>query len=229
MLGSLGGVLVRAPGLVLTSLSYARKRGGVEHALVDLAPGESAPAPERVVPGDGDSLLRRRDGRGRLYHRSYDVVVAGARTGPEELIDRLLVDPNRASPTELARFEPTSPHRGDGAEFAIRMPGPWSVSVRVFDRTPTSFRLATLRGHMEAGEIQFRARWGDGGRLLFTVESWTRSGDRLYDWLYHRLPLAREMQLYMWVHVCQRVAALTGGSQEGPVRVRTERSEVVDG
>jgi hypothetical protein len=30
--------------------------------------------------------------------------------------------------------------------------------VRVAERTPTSFRLATLKGHMEAGQIEFSAR-----------------------------------------------------------------------
>ena len=47
--------------------------------------------------------------------------------------------------------------RGLGAEFLVHMPGPWDAPVRVVERTATSFRFATLRGHIEAGEIEFRA------------------------------------------------------------------------
>jgi hypothetical protein len=43
-----------------------------------------------------------------------------------------------------------------GDEFVVRMPGPWDGPARVVSRTPTSFRLATLDGHLEAGQIEFR-------------------------------------------------------------------------
>ncbi len=36
------------------------------------------------------------------------------------------------------------------------MPGPWDGPVLVVDQTPTSFRFATLKGHLEAGQIEFR-------------------------------------------------------------------------
>ncbi len=65
-----------------------------------------------------------------------------------------------------------------GDEFVVRMPGPWDGPVRAVEVTPTSFRLATLTGHLEAGQIEFRAA-DDGGDLVFTIESWARSGDRL--------------------------------------------------
>jgi hypothetical protein len=98
--------------------------------------------------------------------------------------------------------------------------------VRVVERTPVSFRFATLRGHLEAGEIEFRA--ADAGRsdVVFTIESWTRSGDRLADVLYDRLRIAKEMQLHMWVHFCRRVAELCGGRLAGKVEVYTERCGV---
>ena len=47
-----------------------------------------------------------------------------------------------------------------GDEYVVRMPGPWDGPVRVVEVTPTSFRLATLDGHLEAGQIEFRARRG---------------------------------------------------------------------
>lgn len=55
--------------------------------------------------------------------------------------------------------------------------------MRVTDVTDQSFGLATLRGHMEAGEIEFRARDDENGELIFEIESWARSGDRVFDFL----------------------------------------------
>ncbi|MCW2615472.1 MAG: hypothetical protein JWN08_2466 [Frankiales bacterium] len=224
LLRSGGSVLRRVPGMALTTWRYLAHRSSVDHEIVDHAglPGH-APDADRPLPGDDATLLRRSSGRGPLYQRTYEVVVDDARTGPEELVTRLLNDPNRASPTEVSDFEAADGGRRDpGAEFAVRMPGPWDAPVRVVERTPVSFRFATLRGHMEAGEIEFRAAWADGGRLVFTIESWARSGDRLYDWMYDKVPLAREMQLHMWVHVCEQVAQMAGG-RPGRVQVTTHR------
>lgn len=224
LLRSAPGVLRRVPGIAVAVVRHLTRRGRVDHVLVDHdGPAVGAPDGDRPMPGDPALLLRRRSGRGPLYRRTYDIVVAGARTGPEELITRLLEDPDDASPTQVADFRAAGPGRGPGAEFAVTMPGPWDAPVRVVSRTPTSFRFATLRGNLEAGEIEFRAARGDGDRLHFTIESWARSGDRLYDRLYDRVPLTREVQLHMWVHVCRRVAAMTGGRQEGDVRVVTDR------
>ena len=77
------------------------------------------------------------------------------------------------------------------------MPGPWDGPVRVIRRDDTSFRLVTLDGHLEAGEIEFRAA-PHGDVLRFEIESWARAGDRLADVLYNRLRLAKEIQLNMW-------------------------------
>ena len=224
VLASLLTLVRLAPGMVLTTIRYARHRSRVDHEVVDHDGPSGAPDPDRPFPGEERTVLRRSAGWGPLYRRTYSVEVEDARTGPEELVTRLLVDPNRASPTEVSLFRSRSgTDRGPGAEFAVHMPGPWEAPVRVVERTPTSFRFATLRGHMEAGEIEFRAAWVDGGRLLFEIESWARSGDRLYDWVYDKLPLTREMQLHMWVHVCEQAAAMTGGTPTGHVRVRTDR------
>jgi hypothetical protein len=107
-----------------------------------------------------------------------------------------------------------------GDEFVVRMPGPWDGPVRVVRREPDSFRLATLAGHLEAGEIEFRAA-GDGDALSFEIESWARAGDRLAALLYNKLRLAKEIQLNMWSHFCVRVAALAGGRPQGGVTIRT--------
>jgi hypothetical protein len=82
--------------------------------------------------------------------------------------------------------------------------------------------LATLRGHLEAGQIEFRCR-ADGGDLLFEIESWARSGDRLSNLLYTRLGLAKEIQLNLWVETCLRLTRDVGGRPRGGVRVDTRR------
>jgi hypothetical protein len=97
--------------------------------------------------------------------------------------------------------------------------------VVVVERTPTSFRFATLDGHLEAGQIEFRAS-ADGDAVRFEVESWARSGDRLAGWLFDRVKLAKEMQLHMWTHFCERAAKLAGGRIRGGVHIDTRRVEV---
>ena len=91
------------------------------------------------------------------------------------------------------------------------MPGPWDGPVRVIDETVSSFRLATLDGHLEAGQIEFRASSEEADRLRFTIESWARSADRLSDFLYHRVGMARRCSSHMWISFLEGVAKLSGG------------------
>ena len=61
-------------------------------------------------------------------------------------------------------------------------------------RDASSFRLATLDGHLEAGEIEFRAET-DGDGLRFEIESWARAGDRLSN-LLSETPIPRKCMMY---------------------------------
>ena len=96
----------------------------------------------------------------------------------------------------------------------------------VVDQTPTSFRFATLKGHLEAGQIEFRTSAGGQGAVCFEIESWARSGDRLAGLLYDRVRLAKEMQLHLWTHFCERAAKLAGGRIRGGIHIDTRRVEV---
>ncbi|WP_344592192.1 DUF1990 family protein [Actinomadura vinacea] len=142
----------------------------------------------------------------------------------------LCEDLNVASPMEFAVFDKISgagPRLDLGDEYDVHMPGPWNCPVRVVELDPLSFRFATLEGHVEAGEIEFRATDTREGDVVFTIESWSRSGDRLADVLYDRLHIAKEMQLHMWTHFCSRVGELSGGRVISKVEVHTERAEVL--
>lgn len=174
-----------------------------------------------------DDVQRLEDGVGPLFHRLYRVRIRDARLSPEALIGHLRADPNRATPTELARFLRTRGARGQitvGEEMVVRMPGPWDGPVRVAATTDTSFRLATLSGHLEAGQIEFRALRSDG-LLCFEIESWARSGDRLSNLLYHHLRMAKEVQLHMWTSFLEQVAGLAEGRLTGGVEIVSRRVE----
>jgi len=174
-----------------------------------------------------DDLQRVEDGVGPLFHRLYRAQIRDARLSPRELIGRLRLDPNAATPTELARFLRVGGAEGRlsvGDELVVRMPGPWDGPVRVTATTSTSFRLATLTGHLEAGQIEFRAA-RDGGFLRFEIESWARSGDRLSNLLYNHLRMAKEVQLHMWTSFLEQVAKLSEGRLTGGVEIISRKVE----
>ena len=183
---------------------------------------EDVPDRRNHEPEPADELQGFAEGVGPLLHRSYSVRITHTPLSPSALIDMLAANLDRASP-EMAVFRKTrgtddSLRHGD--EFVVRMPGPWDGPVRVVHRDATCFRLATLPGHLEAGEIEFRSAM-DGDALRFEIESWARAGDRLADLLYNRLRLAKEIQLNMWSHFCVRTAALARGRLQGGVTIRT--------
>lgn len=198
----------------------------------DEYPGPLTPRPDlaRDLPGDPTTLQRAADGVGPLFHRRYWIDIAGADATPEQLIARLVADINEAAPDALGRFEDAD---GNGAvdlavgdEVIVRLPGPWDGPVRVVDLTDRSFALATLDGHVEAGEIAFRAtEASDGDHLRFEIESWARSSSRLLHALYDVVPLARELQLLMWARMCRTVVELADGDAVDDVQVVTERLE----
>jgi hypothetical protein len=94
--------------------------------------------------------------------------------------------------------------------------------VRVVDRTPTSFRLATLDTHLEAGQIEFRAR-PEGDLLVFEIESWARSGDRWSNLLYTHMRMAKETQLHMWISLLERTAERVGGRLTRGIDIHTRQ------
>lgn len=190
------------------------------------SPEEDGPPP--LPPGiDRSELQTPRTGAGPLFHRRYRTLIRETGLSPEELVKRIAADPNGVSPSEFATFQKVRGEKGRmrlDDEFLVRMPGPWDGPVRVVDITPTSFRLATLEGHLEAGQIEFRAVIEDG-LLSFAIESWARSADRLTDLLYDRLRMSKEVQLHMWTSALERVAKLAAGRMTGGVEIHTRRVE----
>lgn len=223
------------PGTPLHRIDHlVRWPAGVARVLLHRRPG-GPPLRRTETGGDAGDLPRPvpaavrddrvqfvTDGVGELLHRRYATVIDGADATPEALMAELRADPNCVVP-DAAVFQRLA---GEGAmrlgdEYAIRMPAPWDGPVRVIDLTPRSFRFATLWGHLEAGQIEFRAGTVGDGALEFTIESWARPGDRLAHLLYNRLPLAKEVQLTVWARTCTAVAGLVGGTARDGVSVQT--------
>jgi len=171
-----------------------------------------------------EEIQRPGDGAGPLIHRVYHTRIAGSSLTPEQLVERITTDLDGVAPSEFATFQRLSDGEGFSVndDYVVRMPGPYDGPVRVVSLTPTSFRLATLDGHLEAGQIEFRAD-ADHRSLGFTIESWARSGDRFSDLLYSRLRLAKEVQLHMWTSVLARVVELAHGRMDGGIVITTRR------
>jgi len=164
-------------------------------------------------------------GAGPLYHRLYQTVIRGSRLSPEQLVECVAAEPDRAAPSEFATFKKTLGEDGAmavGDEFVVRMPGPWDGPVRVVERRPALFRFATLEGHLEAGQIAFSAD-RRGSVVVFSIESWARGGDRLSNLLYDRFRISKEIQFHMWTSFLERVVKLSGGQREGGLRIHTRR------
>jgi len=182
--------------------------------------------PPPIPPGvEHGGLQLPEHGNGPLFHRAYSGSITGAGVSAADLMSKLAADPNVVSPSRLARFKKTNGRDGAmsvGDEFVVRMPGPWDGPVRVIETTPTSFRFGTLDRHLEAGQIEWRARDQDG-YLHFGVESWSRAGDVVSAVMHDRLRMAKEVQLYMWTSIVERVAREVDGRLLNGVCVHTRR------
>jgi hypothetical protein len=210
-------------GLTLTSWRYMWRTTPLHRSETAGELPEDGPPelPEAVLR---DDVQHPSAGAGPLFHRLYRARIRGARMAPEELVTRISADLDGVAPTEFASFAKVAGAEGVmavGDEFVVRMPGPWDGPVRVVERTPRSFRFATLDGHLEAGQIRFSAQ--DGELLEFTIESWARAGDRFSNLLYEHLRMSKEVQLHMWTSVLERVTEQAGGRLTGGIEIRTRR------
>ena len=192
----------------------------------ELAGSWSDDAPPALPAGvDTADLQLPADGDGPLIHRIYRTRIVGAPLSPEQLMERMTANLDSAAPSEFATFQKVGGEKGRlrvGDEYVVRMPGPWDGPVRVVAVDSSSFRLATLSGHLEAGQIEFRVA-ADYRSISFEIESWARSGDRLSDLLYTRFRISKEVQLHMWSSVLRRAVDLAGGKMEGGIVITTRR------
>jgi uncharacterized protein DUF1990 len=212
-------------GIALTSWDYTWRTTPMHRReMVQDASDEHLP-PDFPPDVDDAEVQHAQDGFGPLFHRRYSTRIRECGLTAPELMAQLKTDLNQVAPTKFARFQRVL---GDdeslrlGDEYVVRMPGPWDGPVRVIGEGQRSFRLATLEGHLEAGQIEFRVR-PDGQELVFEIESWARSGDRFSNLLYHHARMAKEIQLHMWTSFLEGVIALARGRMTGGVDIDTRR------
>ena len=210
-------------GIALTSWDYLWRTTPLHRLEFSGTPDCGVRALVRRASAD-DDLQGVDDGVGPLFHRRYRTRIRDSTMSPEELMARVRSDINAVAPTSFARF--LRPEGGDGAlqvgeELLVRMPGPWDGPVRVVAADATSFRLATLEGHLEAGAIEFSAARRE--HLEFRIEAWARSGDRLSNLLYSHLRMSKEVQLHMWVSFLEGVVKASGGRMTGGIDIQTWR------
>lgn len=224
MLGRRARILLRWPfGLALVTWRYIWSTTPLHRTEEN---GDSSDFPPPLAADYVDERSQQtEDGAGPLWHRRFHVSLEGSSCTAPELIAAVTKNLNLAAPSEAAVFGKIRGATNElavGDEYIVRMPGPWDGPVRVVHRTGTSFRLATLRGHMEAGQVEFRAERA-GDTLHFTIETWNRAGTRLINILYAKLRLAKEIQFNMWVRYCQGTAAAAAGRIHDGVAIHTRR------
>ncbi len=167
-------------------------------------------------------IQRPRDGAGPLNHRTYRVYIVDSLRTPTELIDAFCRNPNEFSPTSFATFDPPPGPAGMavGDELTVRLPGPWDGPVVVTVVEPELVKFETRESHMEAGSIRFTSR-SEGEKVIFEIESIARSGDPLFDALYHPGKVGKWVQTEMWVRVLEAALAFSGGQISGRPTVDT--------
>lgn len=209
-------------GVLLTSWSYMWRTTPIYRRQLEGSPEEDFP---RAIPDEvpAKHLQGFEEGTGNLFHRLYSAKIKQPQLSAAELFAAIKSDPNIVAPLSLARFEKASGEPGamrPGDEYLIRMPGPWDGPVRVLNVGGCCFRFGTLSGHLEAGQIEWRA-YDDDGSLVFQIESWARAGDRVSAVLHGRLRMAKEVQVHMWTSVAERVARKAGGKLDHGITVVT--------
>lgn len=217
MLSTLGRWLV-GTGLVswrylwmTTPLHRQETRGDSEEDLPPEIPPELLDEQVQLAGG----------GVGPLFHRRFTVHIVGAHRSAEELVSLVVSEFHRFVPKEVVGIARQGEgHLAVGQELVVQMPGPWNGPVRVLQVRPRLLRLATLQGHLEAGQVQFSARQ-DPGCLTFEVETWARSANVSVQLLYAHLRLAKEVQFNMWVRFCLAAAHRAGGRPRDGVTVCT--------
>lgn len=185
-----------------------------------------------VVPADGPTvhvsarpdIQEPRDGTGPLNHRRYRVRISDPRITPAALLDVFRRDPNAFAPTSYATFAPDPSPAGfrEGDSITVTLPGPWNGPVAIASIGDHAIRFETRTGHMEAGWIEFRSfDTASGDMMTFEIESFARSGDPLFDALYHQVGIAKLVQSLMWVQTLESAVSISGGEQVGKICIET--------
>ncbi len=211
-------------GVVFTSWRYLWRTTPLHRSeeIGTLEADRPPPVPDGV---ERERMQPAGSGAGPLFHRRYRTRIRDTDLTPEQLVAQVSAHPDFAVPTEMATFQKVAGDEDEmrvGDELVVRMAAPWDGPVRVIDRQPTSFRMATLEDHLEAGQIEFRS-FREDGLLVFEIESWARSSSKIVHVLYDKLRMAKEVQFHMWVSTLEGIVRMSGGRMTGGIDILTRR------
>lgn len=179
------------------------------------------------------SKQKASDGFGPLIERRYWTEFRNSGKSAREIMAYIQRNIEEFSPKTLASFEKEEGSDytlRPGDEFHITILGPWNGDVRVLEVGDTYFRMETLEGHPEAGEITFSIEPVElfENALHFEIRSLARSRDGLVAVTYDKLGVGKKAQEMTWVEFCERVCQFAGGEAIGDVQVRTRYEEDLD-
>lgn len=175
-----------------------------------------------------DALQPWESGVGPMFHRRFRIRIADADEDAAALMRTVVRDLGSLVPQEVVHVhegEASDRRLRPGDDIVVDMPGPWNGPVRVVHAESDRLHLATLAGHLEAGQIEFRA-YDEAPHLVFEIEAWARPASRPVDLLYSHLRLAKEIQLNMWVRFCLAAAQEAGGRPVDGVDIHTSITPV---
>lgn len=213
-------------GLATAVALWRRARVHYHESRRDQPPAIDPPRPIPQAAQHGATPLQLPiDGHGPVFQRCYQADIADPAASASALMRQIMLNLPDFSPDALAEFTKAEDRREMqvGDEYDIKILGPWNGSVRVIEVKPTTFALATLEGHPEAGQISFQLNPHPtlANALRFEIQSWARSRDALVQLTYQHLKLGQEAQTNTWVTFCQRVVEASGGTLCGEVEVST--------
>ena len=211
-------------GMALISWRYLWQTTPLYRSSLD---NDETRAPPVLPDGvDEDGLQQIGDGVGSMFHRLFRIEIVDAQLDAKALMGEIVNDMGGHVPREVVHLRSQEPAHEElrlNSDFVVDMPGPWHGPVRVIAIGETYLRLATRDGHLEAGQIEFRAYDNDGG-VVFEIEAWARPSSRLVHLLYARMRLAKEIQLNMWVRFCKAALRTSGGRAPGGISITTYRA-----
>ena len=187
------------------------------------------PADLPTVPESaGDDTQHVHAGTGELFHRRYEVQLAGTGLTAGEALRLMHRHMTELVPSPLAHFEKSAGAEGllqVGDEYDITMLGPWNGKVRVTESTLDHFTLVTLDGHPEAGHITFRVVTDDdtADTIRVQIESWARARDAVVHAAYATLGIGKQIQTEVWITFLQRLSTLAGMHTTPEVQLTTEQ------
>jgi hypothetical protein len=181
--------------------------------------GAGAPAP--LLPESAAAARHEATrGVGPVVHRLYSATIRAPKLSAERLLAIIAADPNVIAPSEVLRFEKVTGEPGrleEGDEILIRMAGPWNAPVTVTRRSSEGFRLASLRGHPQLGEVELRVT-DQGCDIAMQIQTRERAAGVVFRAL-QRIGLIRRMQSYTWAEMLENATQLAGARRPERITV----------